>query len=366
MSGNTVLLDRGQPFIPAISWLDSRVKNETDLVLGDPDPHAIYRTVGWPYIKQFPLAHLCWLNIHMPDTLKKASFICMSTDYINYRLTGRFGMDHSTATTFYLQDQEQKNWNSVLLAKLGIKKTQLPSLHPSGHLLGDVNESAALETGLKPGTKVILGSFDHPSAARGSRVSYISQLLISCGTSWVGLYPLGSREEGIKRNMLVDPFTSSDSNGLYAGMFSIPAIGEKIDSFVSEFISRDKNKYAEFDKLASQSPPGANGVIIDPMAEFDKKYLSQYSKSDLSRAVMEGTAYLLKSKIDDFSKSGLRISSATMVGGPADTMPWPQIVADVLKMDISIINGQHAGAFGAAILAGIGSRIYSNQTIRRF
>ncbi len=50
-----------------------------------------------------------------------------------------------------------------------------------------------------------------------------------------------------------------------------------------------------------------------------------------------------------------------MVGGPSETFPWPQIVADVLGMDIRTVNGSCAGAAGAAMIAGIGAGLYSDE-----
>jgi sugar (pentulose or hexulose) kinase len=73
---------------------------------------------------------------------------------------------------------------------------------------------------------------------------------------------------------------------------------------------------------------------------------------------MEGTAFLLKMRMDSVARGMRPTQSVTMVGGPSETCPWPQIVCDVLGLPVDTVYGSCAGAAGAAILAGIGTGIY--------
>ena len=355
-SGNTVLTDKaGNPLYPAISWLDERVPDEMERVFGKLDPAQVHRLVGWPLIPSFPLAHLSWLKVHEPRLLESAAKVCMSTDYLNFRLTGCWGIDPSTATTFYLQDQEQSRWHTPFLHALGLTENQLPPILPSGAVLGGVTEKAAQDTGLKEGTPVILGSFDHPCAARGSGVLREGQMLLSCGTSWVGFYPLRDRNIALKQKMLIDPFLRNER--LWGTMFSLSAVATHVDEYICRYLSDKPNRYAEFDRLASAAPAGAGGLLINPMAMDKSVDTGQHSREEIARAIMEGVAYLLKSRIETMSEAGIQASSLTMVGGPSETYPWPQIVCDVLFMELTVVNGSCAGAAGAAILAGIGAGI---------
>jgi len=144
-------------------------------------------------------------------------------------------------------------------------------------------------------------------------------------------------------------------------MFSLPAIAASIEQYICQYISEDDDRYEEFDKLAAAAKPGSGGLLINPMVVASRESLSGYAKSDIARALMEGTAYLLKMQMDRLDKEGFRVSSITMVGGPSETFPWPQIVSDVLGVELSTINGSCAGAAGAAILAGIGLGIYEDE-----
>lgn len=358
-SGNTLLVDdAGKPIINVISWLDTRVTDEIDKVFGELQGNEVYELVGWPLGNSFPLAHLSWLKYHEPFLLEKAAKVCMSTDYVNYRLTGEWGIDRSTATTFYLQDQKAACWHLPFLQKLGIPEWKLPTLHESGKILGFIQPDSASDTGLLPGTPVVLGSFDHPCAARGSGVLEEGQMLISCGTSWVGFYPTKDRQKALGQRMLADPFLQPE--GPWGTMFSLPAIATCVDKYVCRYISDAQDRYREFDRLSAAAKPGAGGLFINPMLENETDELSRYPKADIARAIMEGTAYLLKNRMDQLKTAGIQASSVVMVGGPSETFPWPQIVCDILGLELTIINGSCAGAAGAAILAGIGAGLYTN------
>ena len=356
-SGNTLLVDKaGIPMIPVISWMDTRVNDEIENVFGELKAQDVSELTGWPLIKMFPMAHLSWLRCHEPALLEKAYKVCMSTEYVNYRLTGEWGIDSSTATTFYLQDQKAASWHIPYLRKIGIPEWKLPIIHASGTVLGYVQSAAASDTGLLPGTPVVLGSFDHPCAARGAGVFEEGQMLISCGTSWVGFYPVKDRRKALGQKMFTDPFLYP--GGAWGAMFSLPAIAAGVDKYICRYISDAPDRYREFDRLSASSRPGAGGLVINPMQNDDSDKPGQYTKPDIARAIMEGAAYLLKSRIDELERGGIHTSAVTMVGGPSETHPWPQIVCDVLGLELSVINGSCAGAVGAAVLAGIGAGLY--------
>jgi len=351
-SGNTILLNgNNRPIRPIISWLDKRFTDEAESIFVN--PYNYYDIIGWPFNNTFPLAHLSWLKLNEPENYDSANKICMVTDYVNYRLTGCLATNPSTATTFYLQDQENACWYSDILSKLNIDEVQLPEIISSGEIIGHINEESATLTGLRLGTPVIAGSFDHPGAARGTGVLKDGDLLLSCGTSWVGFYPCENRKKLISLGMLVDPFLK---DGPYAGMFSLPRIGNHIDSIIKKWISPSEDRYKLFNDYAAA---GQKGLSLNPMIDSDRDF-GGYSKEQISLALMEGTALLMKEKIDFYAKNGLKIENIVIAGGPTRSELWLSILGDILKNEINAA-GSHAGAKGAAIMAGIGYGIYIDE-----
>jgi xylulokinase len=204
----------------------------------------------------------------------------------------------------------------------------------------------------------MLGSFDHPCAARGSGVLVEGQMLISCGTSWVGFYPVNNRQKAIREKMLVDTFLQPE--GTWGAIFSLPAIATAVDKYICRYISDTRNRYYEFDRLSASANPGAGGLFINPLQEDETSKLCLSTRANIARAIMEGTAYLLKYQMEQLEKSDIQASSVVMAGGPSETFPWPQILCDILGMELSVYNGSCAGAVGAAILAGIGTGLYTD------
>jgi sugar (pentulose or hexulose) kinase len=163
-SGNTLLLDKDdRPLINIINWMDERALGKIEEILPGLDEEEVHGVVGWPLGRgYFPFAHLGWLRKHQPDTYRAAARYCMNSDWLMYRLTGYWGMDYSTASTFYLADQVNRRWHKPYLDMLEIPEEAISGLGPSGSVLGPLTRQGAEDTGLSEEILVVLGAFDHP------------------------------------------------------------------------------------------------------------------------------------------------------------------------------------------------------------
>lgn len=347
-SGNTLLADEsGSPLTPIINWMDRRCVGDPPKCLRGLHPEEVREIAGWPCIDTFPLAHIGWLKENKPALFTEAERVCMNTDWLLKRLTGEWVMDHSTATTFHLQNQRKRRWHGPFLELLGIAPRQLSALAEPGAFVGRVTPAAAKATGLPPATAVAAGCFDHPAAALASGITEPGQLLLSCGTSWVGLAPRADRGSIIKARILCDPFLSGDG-GPWAGIFSVTAIGTRINWYIENLIAPGEDAPLKiFDELASESPPGANGLRIDFTLPPEK---ISGSRADISRAVMEGASVALNNLLPPLKDKGFEFEKAVMVGGPSRSPIWPGILAETTGIELSV-GTAHAGAQGAAMLA---------------
>ncbi len=356
-SGNTLLTDScGKPLGNIISWMDKRAAQQPGLLSGL-DALTLRRIVGWPCLTSFPLAQLAWQSEHFPGSLERAGHVGMDTDWLIYRLTGRWVMDHSTATTFHLQDQLGRSYHAPFLEMLGVRPGQLSELVCPGVAVGAVLPGVARETGLQTDTLIVAGCFDHPAAARAMGVCAPGRLMFSCGTSWVGFVPCGDREAVLDAQMLCDPFLTA-GGGPWGGMFSVPCIGATIDWYVRNVIAPGEAAPAQvFDALAARSAPGAGGLRIDLR---EPPRVPRAGRAEISRAVMEGAARLLHEKMLALEGKGGKFRQAVMVGGPARSPVWPGIVAEITGLEVEA-GGRDAGARGAAMLAGIGAGFYRDE-----
>lgn len=357
-SGNTLLTGTdGVPLMNIINWMDHRAEQHPPATLAGLTPAEVTRVAGWPCVTSFPLGHLAWLQENRKDLYRAAGRYGMDTDWVLWRLTGRWLMDHSTATTFHLQEQVSRTYHEPFLRRLGIPREKLPELVPSGVAVGPLTEQARRDTGLSARTTVVSGCFDHPSAARAVGVVEPGQLMLSCGTSWVGFAPCRERQAILDAGMLCDPFLA-DEGGPWGGIFSVPTIGRTIDWYIENVIAPgEPDRLRIFDEAAAQAEPGAGGMELD-LREPPRKIAGD--RRNISRAVMEGAARLLNDKITVLKARGLRYDRAVMVGGPANSPVWPGIVSQTTGLAITT-GGRSAGARGAALLAGIGCGAYRNE-----
>jgi len=357
-SGNTLLTDSGgTPLINIVTWMDRRAEQNPPPILAGLTTTEVAKVTGWPCVTTFPLAQLAWLRENRAELYSRAGHYGMDTDWLLYRLTGKWVMDNSTATTFHLQDQVSGAYHRPFLDLLCIPQEKLSKLVPSGFAVGAILPQALRDTGLSPKTMVVSGCFDHPAAARATGVLEPGQLLFSCGTSWVGFVPLMDRQLILDAEMLCDPFLSAHK-GPWGGMFSVPYIGRTIDWYINNVIAPgESDRMRLFNEYSAQAKPGADGLEID--LRLAPQPLSA-GRGNISRAVMEGAARLLAEEIRKLEQHGFHYERAVMVGGPSRSPIWPRIVAEITGMDVAV-GSRTAGAKGAAMLAGIGMGLYRNE-----
>ena len=87
----------------------------------------------------------------------------------------------------------------------------------------------------------------------------------------------------------------------------------------------------------------------------------RHSKAHCSRSVLEGVAFGLKDSFELIRSAGLdAIRQVRISGGGAKSQLWQQILADVLKTELTKVNVTEGAAFGAAILASVGAGVWAD------
>lgn len=74
----------------------------------------------------------------------------------------------------------------------------------------------------------------------------------------------------------------------------------------------------------------------------------------MGRAVLESAAFELRWTLDNLRAYDLPVENLWLVGGATRNPIWPQILADVTAISISITQYSHGPALGAARLAAKG------------
>lgn len=83
----------------------------------------------------------------------------------------------------------------------------------------------------------------------------------------------------------------------------------------------------------------------------------------MTRAVLEGVALGLRDNFELMKEVGLDLVQQVRVsGGGAKSPLWRQILADVCGVDLVTVQATEGAALGAALLAGMGTGVWSSAT----
>lgn len=360
-----VLDASGAPLMNAISWMDERSTAECTVLDAHFSREQCYKRTGQPAtLPTWPATKILWLRSHRPDVFAAAAHYMLLKDYIVYRLTGRLAADCSIATfTYYFDIYERRYWPEML-AFLGLRIDQLPPLEEpctdAGTLLPEVAATlgvAACEVTVNRGT------LDHFCGMIGTGNIQPGLLSLSTGTV-LGLSSMAA--EPIRRDTGV-PMHYGFLPGTYVLLPTAESGGVSLEWLKNTCLPNAS--YAEIDAAAEARKPG--DVLFLPYLvgtnapEFDLDACgvffglrSRHDAFDLSLAVMEGVAHLLKKNCDRIQESGTVIKRIIATGGGAKSAVWCQLQADITGTPVCIPAEKEAALLGAAMIGAVSVGVF--------
>ena len=130
--------------------------------------------------------------------------------------------------------------------------------------------------------------------------------------------------------------------------------------------------FDDMNRLAEDSPIGANRLIFLPYLFGERCPYSDAnargvffglsgttSKGDMVRAVMEGVAFGMKD-LYGLVSGFARLDEIYITGGGAKSDIWGRIISSVLNKKLSVLNVEEGPAFGAALIASVGSGVFDS------
>jgi len=363
-----VFLDQGDEVIrPALLWNDQRTTAQAEAISRRVGARRLTEIAGNPALTGFQAPKILWLRDEEPKAYERVASVLLPKDYVRLRLTGERATDASDASGTLLLDLKERTWSGEILDALEIPVGWLPRVFEGPDRTGQVRQDVSGELGLPDQLPVAAGGGDNAAAAVGNGI--IRDGLASCSIGTSGVLFAHS-----------DTLAPDPSGRLHAFCHSVPGryhlMGVTLSAGGALRWWRDlvgKGDYEELSELASQAPPGAEGLLFLPYLTGERTphldpgargaffgLTSRHNVSHLTRAVMEGVAFSLRDSLEIMVALGTNPTQIRATGGGARSPLWRQLLADVFGRPIVRTLTEEGPASGAALLAGVTAGVFAS------
>src|ERR1700722_8324372 len=265
MREGMVLYDAQGREIWACPNVDSRAAGEARLMVEDGTAEKIYFEGGdWVSITAPP--RFLWIRRNRPDIFRKIAHMGMLSDWILYRLSGRFVTDPSVGSSSAMFDLRRRRWSPAIAELCGLDVGIFPEVVESGNEVGEVSLRAAQETGLAPGTPVVSGGADTQMGLVGIGAGGPDRITVVGGSfrPTTRLMDRPTIDPKIRLRTLCHAFPGQwmmEGIGFYCGLTMRWFRDAFCQSEKEEAKRRGRDAYAIMEDLATAVPPGSNGIL---------------------------------------------------------------------------------------------------------
>jgi xylulokinase len=261
-----------------------------------------------------------------------------------------------------------RRWSCDMIDTLGLDRAILPTCSESSDVTGRVTAAAAAATGLAEGTPVAGGGGDQASSAVGNGI--VEPGIVSCTLGTSGVVFAHMEHVAYDPAGRVHTFCHAVRDKWHV-MGVTQGAGLSLQWFRNQLAPG-----AEYDALtaeAAAAPAGAQGLFWLPYLMGERTphldatarggwigLTASHRRADLIRAVIEGVSYSQRDCLDIIEQLGVAVESVRASGGGARSLFWRQLLADILNKTVVTLETQEGSAYGAALLALVGTGEYAS------
>ena len=356
-----VILDSENSIIrPAKLWSDTSTTEQCDEISrafgGAP---GLIELAGNPMLPGYTAPKILWLKQNEPQNFQRIETILLPHDFINYWLTGVKRMEPGDASGTGMFDVRNRRWCREIIDFIdpGLHHA-LPAVGSSLDILGPIRPELADAWGLGRQVLISAGGGDNMMGVIGTGNVGDGQVTVSLGTSGT-VY-------GVHNQPLIDPqgevaaFCDSTNRWL-------PLACSMNATVVTEAV---RNHYGwdhdRMEKEVASAPMGSEGLMMLPYFQGERTpslpdgcgvlhglNISNFKKSNIMRAAMEGVSLSLGYGMLRLCELGFEPTSVKVTGGGAKSPVWRQIISDVFGLPLVKLKTDEGAALGAALQAAV-------------
>lgn len=352
----------GRPLRPGILYgVDTRAGAEIEELTAELGAEEILRRGGTPLSSQAVGPKIRWLARHEPDVYERTELLLMASSYLVHRLTGRYVLDHHSASQCDpMYDQGALDWARDWAGKVA-PGLALPELAWPTEVAGTVTAGAARETGLPQGLPVTAGTVDAWAEATSVGVREPGDVMVMYGTTMFLVQVLDEPRPhpGLWTTSGVFPGTRS----LAAGMATSGAVTDWLRRLVG-------GEFATLVAEAAAVPAGSRGLLVLPYFAGERTPIFDpdargviagltlgHGRAELYRAALEGIAYGVRHNLEVMREAGGRPRRLVAVGGGTQGGLWTRIVSAVTGEEQQVPTETVGACLGDALLAAVATGV---------
>lgn len=371
-----VLVDnQAIPLTPLYTWADASAQPVMARLKQDPAAVRLFKETGTPLHPMSPFCKLAWLRESDPSLLLSASKCVGIKEFVWFRLTGKWQVDHSIAAATGLFSQRTASWHPDALRIAGVEPHQLSTPVPVTHnIIGSYTDGFKTHA-----INWVIGGSDGGLAQIGSGAGDSGTAALTIGTS------------GAIRVMLSRLWTD-DLNELFTYMIDADhfVCGAAINNggiilrWWQEAVMQETGDSAAimeaFARDAASVEPGCDGLTCVPWFAGERSPVwdatatgtfsgvkISHTHATFKRALVEGICFSFRQLLEKLEAVYGPIRLIKASGGFTESKWWVQLMADILQRPVALPDDERdASAVGAIAIALQSERIISNWEQLRF
>lgn len=368
MHGLVVLDEQNKVIRPSLIWCDQRSQQQVDYINTKVGLPKVLEYTANPVLTGFTLPKLLWVRDQEPAFFERVRKVLLPKDYIRFRLTGEFATEVSDASGTAFFDVVHRDWSYGMMDALGLDRSILPKVFESSDVTGTVTERAAVATGLAAGTPVVGGGGDQAASAIGNGI--VEEGAVSCTVGTSGVVFAYLKQPAYDPQGRVHTFCHAIP-GTWHVMGVTQGAGLSLQWFRNRLMPG--TDYDDLTAEATLSPAGAHGLYWLPYLMGERTphldaaargawigLTAKHQRSDLIRAILEGVCYSQRDCLQIIQALGAPVTKVRLSGGGARSPFWHQLFSDIFGRHVVTLASQEGSAFGAALLALVGTGEYKD------
>jgi autoinducer-2 kinase len=358
--------------------VDSRAAQEATALVADGLAEEIF-ALGGDWVSITAPARFRWLARHEPRLFESIAHVGMLGDWVLHRLSGVYVTDPSLGSSSGMFELSRQDWSARTIDICELDPSIFPPVTAPGTAIGEVTSAAAMDTGLRPGTPVVVGGADTQLGLVGLGTIVPGGVTVVGGSFWQLTAVVGQPLIDERRRLRTLCHTMSgqwmiEGIGFYSGL--------TMRWFRDAFCADDRDRarrdgtdvYDLLELEAADVPPGSEGVVgifsnlmnakhwvhaSPAFVGFDLAHPERSGRRQCVRAIEESAAYVAYGHLQIVQEvTGLSVDHVVFTGGGAKGKLWPRILGDVLGLPVMIPRVKESSSLGAAMYAGVGAGLY--------